>query len=238
MNKLREVTYNAVIQTINDFNEEYPNTENYDGGWVNKGNYKYSILYKNKKYPPKKILSRATNIETNKFSGGVQTNRVLENLGFKIIENHPEENYKKYLEHYEYKGYFSFTRQEELKLKCNAPKDKGGVYLIYKLERSKEILIYIGSSGQRDKEGNLKVRQGGLYDRLVNGNHPKFKGSESSVRKKAFPREMKNEGIEKIVVYWYVTHCQDNVDFPTDVEKDLTDKYFEKHDKLPDWHKQ
>jgi len=86
MNKLSEATYNAVIQAINDFSEEYPNTENYRHNWLNNQAHGYAILYKNKKYPPKEILSRATNMERNGFSGGVrQANRILKNLGFNII---------------------------------------------------------------------------------------------------------------------------------------------------------
>ena len=86
MNKLSEATYDAVIQAINDFSEEFPNTENYRHNWVNNQAHKYAILYKNKKYPPKEVLSRATNIERENFSGGVaRTNKILDNLGFKII---------------------------------------------------------------------------------------------------------------------------------------------------------
>ena len=148
--------------------------------------------------------------------------------------------HKRYLEQYEHRGYFIFNPKEDLRIKCDAPKDKGGVYLIYKVKELRETLLYIGSSGQRDKEGNLKIRIGGLYDRLVNGHHSKFgKSTEStSIRKNAFPREMLKQGIENIIVYWWVTHDENKTDFPSDVEKILAEKYVSEHGKLPEWHKQ
>ena len=81
-------------------------------------------------------------------------------------------NYIDFLDKYELKDHFSFESHEDFRQKCNAPKDKAGVYLIYKIENSIETLVYIGSSGQRDKNGKLKIRQGGLDDRLINGYHP------------------------------------------------------------------
>lgn len=97
MNKLNDATPDTVIQAIDDFNREYSNTENYRHNWLNNQVHGYAILYKNKKYPPKEILSRATNMERNDFSGGVgqgKANRILENLGFKIIGINKKEDYK------------------------------------------------------------------------------------------------------------------------------------------------
>jgi hypothetical protein len=54
---------------------------------LEKCNYKYALLYEGKKYPPKHILSVATGTPWHAFEGGVQeTNRVLGNLGFKIVD--------------------------------------------------------------------------------------------------------------------------------------------------------
>jgi hypothetical protein len=129
-------------------------------------------------------------------------------------------DYKNLLEKYEHKGHFLFEPQESLKQNGNAPSDKGGVYLIYKLEGSIEILVYIGSSGQRNKLGELKIRQGGLYDRLINGYHPnRFGESKRIKRYKAFPQHMIKSGISKIIIYWWVTFDKGNTDFPTDIEK-------------------
>lgn len=148
--------------------------------------------------------------------------------------------YKKHLEKYEQRGHFLYNPQEDLKIKCNAPEDKGGVYLIYKIEEFQEILIYIGRSGRKDKQGELKVRKDGLYGRIVKGHHPKFgKSDESaSVRRNAFPREMIKEGIGNIIVYWWATHDDSKIDCPKEVEDKLLKIYEDKRGRKPDWHKQ
>src|SRR5258706_1389285 len=101
---------------------------------------------------------------------------------------------KKYLDN----GTFSLkpSQSETLNKKVNAPADKGGVYLIYKVAGKQEVLIYIGSSGQKNSDGTLKVRQGGMKDRLVNGYHPNRFGQDKRIkRQKAFPLQMEVEGI-------------------------------------------
>lgn len=141
------------------------------------------------------------------------------------------------LEKYKMHRTFTFTPNENLKDKCNAPTNKGGVYLIYKVIDGSEILIYIGSSGQK-KDGQLKVRQsglGGMKDRLVNGHHAKF---GKIGRRKTFPDQMTKEKIPKLKIYWWVTYDdRGNTDFPTDVEKLMTDNYKNEFGRLPDWHK-
>lgn len=144
------------------------------------------------------------------------------------------------LKKYKYKGTFSFrpSLPETLSKKCNAPDDRGGVYLIYKLIGKEEILIYIGSSGQKNADGTLKIRKGGMKDRLVNGYHPnKFGEAKRIKRHKAFPKQMEKEGILELKYYWWVTYDNDISDFPTDVETVLRKKYFNKFHKHPDWHK-
>lgn len=141
------------------------------------------------------------------------------------------------LKKYKIKGNFSFKSSELLKDKCNAPADQGGVYLIYKIVKEEEILVYIGSSGQRRADGTLKVRGGGMKDRIVNGYHPnKFGRIDRIKRHKAFPEQMQREQIGEIKFYWWVTYDDENSDFPTDIEKRLRDNYCLKFGKLPDWH--
>lgn len=144
---------------------------------------------------------------------------------------------KELLQKYTDNGQFDFSPDESLKEKCNAPTDKSGIYLIFKLVGGNKKLIYIGSSGQRNKEGSLKTRKcglGGMKDRLVNGYHPKFGKIK---RKIAWPENMRKEGISKIRVYWWVTYDKQHSDFPTDVEKRLANDYLLKFGCLPEWHK-
>jgi len=143
------------------------------------------------------------------------------------------------LNKYSKQGNFNYKNGEDFSSKCNAPNDCAGIYLIYKKRQNSKKLIYIGSSGQRDKEGKLKVRQGGLFDRLTNGYHPNRFGQEKRIkRKKAFPLHMSISDISEIEIFWYVTYDKEHSDFPTDVENKLTDRYKRNFDKLPEWHKQ
>ena len=139
------------------------------------------------------------------------------------------------LNKYKIKGCFSFKSNELLEGKCNAPTDKSGVYLIFKVINSTEILIYIGSSGQK-KDGKIKTRKsglGGMKDRLVNGYHPKFGKIK---RQYSFPAQMKKENIPEIKIYWWITYDDKNTDFPTEVETILKRKYLLEFGKLPEWH--
>lgn len=144
--------------------------------------------------------------------------------------------FKEELKKYKIKGIFSFNQSEALADICDAPTDKNGVYLICKIVKEKEVLLYIGSSG-RKVNGILRTRKvglGGMRDRLVNGYHPKFGKIK---RKKAFPKQMEVEKINELKFYWWVTYDDYNLDFPTDIETVLRNKYLAIYKKLPDWHK-
>lgn len=142
------------------------------------------------------------------------------------------------LKKYKVFGAFSFKPSELLKDKCNAPNNQAGVYLIYKIVNGTETLLYIGSSGQKNKDGTLKVRKDGIRDRLINGYHPnRFGHSKRIKRHKAFPQQMQIENIDELKFYWWITYDDNNQDLPTDVELELTNKYSCQFNKKPDWHK-
>ena len=83
--KRQTVSRQDILDALHEFLTQYPNTETYDN-WLQKGTYKYALVYDRRVYPPKQILSMATGISTKRFSGGEQTNRVFDQLGF-TIEN-------------------------------------------------------------------------------------------------------------------------------------------------------
>lgn len=114
---------------------------------------------------------------------------------------------------------------------CNAPKNSGGVYLVSKINKAEESLIYIGSSGWISKDGTFHTRVGGLFDRLVNGKQFDAK------RSKSWPAKMKEENIEMLGVHWYVTFDNNNKDIPAFVEASLLQEYFQKNHSLPFWNK-
>lgn len=138
---------------------------------------------------------------------------------------------------YQLKGNFNFKVSHSLEERCNAPTDKSGVYLVFETKYAKEKLLYIGSSGQKSKEGGVKTRKsglGGMRDRIVNGYHPKFGKTK---RKYSWPQNMKTEGISEISIFWWVTWDGKHNDFPTNVETMLKEEYVEEYGCLPPWHK-
>ena len=116
------------------------------------------------------------------------------------------------LDKYNSKGHFFFALEDDLKTQCNAPKDGVGVYLIYQLKADKIKLVYVGSSGKIYQNGDLKIRQGGIYDRLVNG---KQFGER---RKISWKKKIENDNIEALDIYWYETFGEINSDIPSAVE--------------------
>lgn len=109
---------------------------------------------------------------------------------------------------------------------------------MYEVTGKSETLIYIGSSGQRLKNGELKTRNGGMRDRLINGYHPnKFGEAKRIKRHIALPNQMLKENIKQIRIYWWVTYDEKTKDSPTDVETKLRSEYLKQYNKMPRWHK-
>ncbi len=123
---------------------------------------------------------------------------------------------------YKHNDQFFFDGIKKLSEVCNAPTDKSGVYIIYKLAKGKIELIYIGSSGKENKDGTIKTRKaglGGLKDRLANG---KQFGDR---RRITFPIVMKLPLIEALDIYWYLTFDNLHKDIPKTVEIMLLEKF-------------
>ncbi|MBL4755929.1 MAG: hypothetical protein JKY52_20345 [Flavobacteriales bacterium] len=140
------------------------------------------------------------------------------------------------LNKYEENDHFFFQPTDNLAEVCNAPTDKAGVYVIHELARGKVRLIYIGMSGQKNKDGSIKIRKagyGGMKDRIVNGHQ-----FGKILRKKSWPIQMLKEDIEALDVYWYVTFSEEHHDFPRDVERELLELHMDIYGQLPKWNKE
>lgn len=79
------ITAKDILAAMSDFDSQYPNTNDYDA-WLDKETYKYAIRYNSRLYPCKYILSQATGIDISEFLGGKQTNSVLRELDFHVID--------------------------------------------------------------------------------------------------------------------------------------------------------
>ena len=133
---------------------------------------------------------------------------------------------------YKHNGQFYFKIGESLTQAAkDVPDDKSGVYLVYVVETDK--LIYIGSTGKMKQDGNLKVRQGGMRDRIVNG-----KQFQNMPRKIAWSLQMKEDRFNQILVKWYVTFDEQNKNIPSSTEGKLIQEYFDTKKELPLWNKE
>lgn len=125
---------------------------------------------------------------------------------------------------------FSLTIENNLEEVCNAPESASGVFLVYAVDGEAKELIMVGSTGTIQNDGTLKSKNGGLFDKIVNGHQFAKTG-----RKYSWPAQMKLENIERLEVYWYETYNQKNKVIPTFVEGQMLQNYLDETGKLPRW---
>jgi len=152
---------------------------------------------------------------------------MLENRGVKLHINTNPMAVLLDLEKYKESGNFIFRPSDNLNKVCNAPSDKAGVYLIYSLTAKLERLVYIGSSGKVESNGKLSVRKDGIKGRLVRGKRSySIDGKKIKESRKIFwLREMANNKIDALKIYWFITHNNKFTDCPEIIEKPLIHKY-------------
>ena len=78
--------------------------------------------------------------------------------------------------------------------------------------------------------GKIKHRQGGLYDRLVNGKQ------FGKPRRQSWLEKMKTENIDALDIYWFDTFSDG--DIPGTVEGKIIQTYFDTYGCLPKWNKE
>jgi hypothetical protein len=138
------------------------------------------------------------------------------------------------LEHltkYKHSGQFFFQIDESLAQAAqDVPQDKSGVYLVYAMKS--EELIYFGSTGKMQQDGRLKLRKGGMRDRIVKGKQ--FKRA----RHISWSLQMKKDKFTQLLVKWFITYDEHNKHIPASVEGKLIQEYFDSEKKLPLWNKE
>jgi len=132
----------------------------------------------------------------------------------------------KELEKFTVKGNFTFTQEDSLEAVCNASETGSGVFVVY---AAKE-LIMVGSTGTVQNDGTLKSKNGGLYDKIVNGHQFAKTG-----RKYSWPAQMKKESIDTLEVFWFETFNNEVKSIPTSVEGQILQNFLDENGKLPRW---
>ncbi len=136
------------------------------------------------------------------------------------------------LDIYKINEHFFFNPKDDLKKVCNATKKGIGVYLVYELKNGRVTLVYVGSSGRVLQDGNVSMREEGLYDSIVNGEQ--FGGP----RFKSWNKKLQKEKIDALDVYWYMTMDRDYGDIPSSVKGRVLQEFYYMNGELPRWNEE
>lgn len=125
---------------------------------------------------------------------------------------------------------FTFAQDDSLEVVCNAPESGSGVFIVYAANDDEKQLIMVGSTGTVQNDGTLKIKNGGLYDKIVNGHQFAKTG-----RKYSWPAQMKLENIDRLEVSWFETFNNEVKAIPTSVEGQILQNFLDENGKLPRW---
>lgn len=134
----------------------------------------------------------------------------------------------KELEKFSVTNSFIFSPEDNLEQVCNAT-EGCGVFLVFDLTSGRE-LIMVGSSGTVQNDGTLKIKKGGLAEKIVEGHQFAKTG-----RKYSWPAQMKIENITSLEVVWYETFTADAKGIPTSVEGQVLQNFLDANGTLPRW---
>ena len=127
-------------------------------------------------------------------------------------------------------GDFQFNTTDQLETVCNAPENASGIFMVYDVKDEVKTLIMVGSSGTIQNDGSLKIKNGGLFDKIVNGHQFAKTG-----RKYTWPTQMQKENIDQLEVVWYETFNAKNKIIPTFLEAQMLQNFLDDNGTLPKW---
>ena len=133
---------------------------------------------------------------------------------------------------YKNSGHFFFSINDNLKDVCNAPTNKGGIYIVYALKDGQIDGSTLVVQEKLNRTAHFFIREaglGGLKDRLVNGKQ------FGSPRRNSWKTRVQDEGIEALDIYWYATHDENFIDCPRILENKLLQKHQRIFRRLPRW---
>ncbi len=125
---------------------------------------------------------------------------------------------------------FTFTPDDSLEEVCNASETGSGIFLVYSVDGEEKELIMVSSTGTIQNDGTLKSKNGGLFDKIVNGHQFAKTG-----RKYSWPAQMKLENIDRLEVSWYETFNDKTKVIPTFIEGQILQNFLDENEKLPRW---
>jgi len=118
------------------------------------------------------------------------------------------------LNKYKQTGHFFLKPTEALTKVCNAPADKGGVYIIFALKNGRIELVKIGCSNLGE---DIK---------------------EQIIKEQLFLKSMfRQERIEALDIYWYITQTDKSIDNPSTVMGKVIKTHKAIYGNEPRWNK-
>jgi hypothetical protein len=129
---------------------------------------------------------------------------------------------------YKNSGNFFFEKGDQLSEVSKQVPEEPGVYYILKLAKGKVELVYIGKSGTLQQNGTFKNEL--LKKRLNNK-------QDGVTRQAYFEAKIKEESIDALDIYWFVTHDKTHKDLPGYVEGVLLQQFYNFNGCLPSWNK-
>jgi 5-methylcytosine-specific restriction protein A len=86
--QIKPVATDVIEAALQIFDSEWRNSKEY-AGWGNNKNYLHAISHDGRLYPPKRVISIATDMPINSFYGGGPSNTYLSARGFVIVALRP-----------------------------------------------------------------------------------------------------------------------------------------------------
>jgi hypothetical protein len=126
-------------------------------------------------------------------------------------------------------GHFFFKKGDKISEVSRDVPELPGVYYILRLARGRIDLVYIGKSGTIVQNGKFKEQF--LNGRINNK-------QEGTKRQNFFDKKIREEFIDGLDIYWFVTMNKQCRDLPGYVEGLLIQRYYEVHGILPPWNKE
>lgn len=125
-------------------------------------------------------------------------------------------------------GHFFLTHSDKLSEQSKDVPNLPGVYYILRLANGHVDLVYIGKSGTILQNGTFKNQL--LKKRLNNK-------QDGMPREQFFKEKIKQEQIDALDIYWFVTFDENQRDIPAFVEAQIIQRYFDNYGQLPEWNK-
>lgn len=251
-----DVTREQVLDVLNELESR---ADPINPSWASDSRYKYALVHKGRAYPPKRVLSLVTSIPTRDFTGGPETNRVFEMLGFQIEDRSqqtptsreaPSPGRPPSLEHLppenappappgdgivrQIAEYRSTFRSGSFNLgPGDSVKAAAGTYKVPNLPGVYLISAIAGGRSELIYIGRSgTVGNDGTFG--VQGIRKRLGMKQHGEwRVELFKNLMRNEALDALHFEWFVTFDHENKILPSFAEAQLLQAYFLEHERLP-----